>query len=179
MPDTGLQVNYYETCCNVAKGCCIVEVGSYRGRSTVALALGSQHGSNDVPVYAIEPHEKFEGVLGTSFSPRDRVEFFFNMLRTDCAETVRLIGVSSEVVTKGWEVPLGLLWIDGDHRYDGVKLDFTCWEPFIVEEGLVAFHDSLDEELGPARVIRETLDGGAYRECQQVDKTTVLKKHSL
>jgi hypothetical protein len=163
-----------ELASQVSEGC-IVEVGSYRGRSTVALALGSQHGSN-IPVYAIEPHEQFEGVLGGSFGPRDRVEFFFNMLRTDCAETVRVIGVSSEVVTKGWDKPIGLLWIDGDHRYEAVKRDFTCWEPFILKQGLVAFHDSIDEDLGPAKVIEEALASGGYQKLQQVKRTTVLRK---
>ena len=158
----------------VSEGC-IVEVGSYRGRSTVALALGAQHGSN-IPVYTIEPHEQFEGVLGGNFGPRDRVEFFFNILRTNCAETVRVIGVSSEVVTKGWDKPIGLLWIDGDHRYEAVKRDFTCWEPFILKQGLVAFHDSIDEGLGPAKVIEEALASGGYQELQQVKRTTVLRK---
>ena len=38
----------------------IVEIGSYRGRSTVTLACGAD---KNVPVYAIEPHETFKGVL--------------------------------------------------------------------------------------------------------------------
>ena len=38
----------------------IVEVGSYRGKSTSALGRGSQRGHR-VPVYAIEPHEPFKG----------------------------------------------------------------------------------------------------------------------
>ena len=54
-----------------AKNGCIVEVGSYRGRSTVALGRGSMDG-NQVPVFAIEPHEEFRGVLGGQFGPEDR-----------------------------------------------------------------------------------------------------------
>jgi hypothetical protein len=98
------------------------------------------------------------------------------MLRTDCAEIVRVIGVSSEVVTKGWDKPIGLLWIDGDHRYEAVKRDFMCWEPFILRQGLVAFHDSIDEDLGPAKVIEEALARGGYQKLQQVKRTTVLRK---
>jgi glycosyltransferase involved in cell wall biosynthesis/predicted O-methyltransferase YrrM len=154
---------------------CIVEVGSWRGRSTVALALGSQHGEN-VPVYAVEPHEDFIGVRGGRFGPQDRVEFFKNMLRTNCAETVRLINAGSAVVSKGWDKPVSLLWIDGDHRYESVKRDFECWEPFIVKNGLVAFHDSLDDSLGPAWVIQEALRSGGYVKVDQVGLTTVLQK---
>lgn len=158
----------------VSRGC-ILEVGSYRGRSTVALALGSQHGSN-VPVYAVEPHEEFTGVFGGRFGPGDRCEFFKNMIRTKCARTVRLINVSSEVVSKGWDKPIGLLWIDGDHRYEAVKRDFECWEPYVLPQGLVAFHDSLDENIGPAKVIKEALSSGKYQKLYQICVTTVLQK---
>ena len=52
---------------------CIVEIGSYLGRSTAALALGTRAGFC-VPVYAVDPHESFRGILGGDFSfgPSDR-----------------------------------------------------------------------------------------------------------
>ena len=58
----------------------ILEVGSYRGRSTVALALGTRAGAS-LPVFAIEPHEPFQGALGGVFGPEDREHFFRNLLR--------------------------------------------------------------------------------------------------
>src|SRR5262245_66314154 len=64
---------------------CIVEIGGYQGRSTAALALGSRQGLN-VPVYCIEPHETFTGVLGAEFGPHDRTGFFWNMVTQGLAE---------------------------------------------------------------------------------------------
>lgn len=151
---------------------CIVEVGSYRGRSTVALALGSQRGKQ-LPVYAIEPHESFEGILGGYFGPQDRVAFFKNMLRTGCVETVRLLNTSSEVLA-GWTLPIGLLWIDGDHSYEGTKRDVDCWLKFVVPSGIIAFHDSLDENLGPFKIIKEVLSPDEYQKISQVGRTAVF-----
>lgn len=37
--------------------------------------------------------------------------------------------------------PLDLLFIDGDHAYDGVRSDFEMYAPFVRPGGLVAFHD--------------------------------------
>jgi hypothetical protein len=54
---------------------CIVEVGSYRGRPTAALALGSLSGFQ-VPVYAVDPQEEFKGIYGGQFGPEDRGAFF-------------------------------------------------------------------------------------------------------
>lgn len=164
----------FELAADIAQGC-IVEIGSYRGRSTVALALGSQRG-NHAPVYAIEPHGDFIGSLNARFGPWDRVEFFRNLLRADCVQTVRLVNLRAEAAVRAWDQPIGLLWIDGDHAYEAVKRDFECWQPFVLSEGLVAFHDSVDETLGPARVVRQALASGRYEKIRHLGLTTVLRK---
>jgi hypothetical protein len=149
---------------------CVVEVGSWRGMSTIALANGAR-----VPVYAIEPHEEFTGVLGGQFGPDDRRAFFENLLQAGVVEKVRLVNLSSEIVAPGWELPVGLLWIDGDHRYEGVRRDFTCWEPHL--RGKVAFHDAIQEKLGPFRLIEELLADG-YELVEHVQGTKVLQRQS-
>lgn len=37
--------------------------------------------------------------------------------------------------------PLDFLMIDGDHTYDGVKMDFEMYSPLVRPGGLIAFHD--------------------------------------
>jgi cephalosporin hydroxylase len=39
---------------------------------------------------------------------------------------------------------LDFLFIDGDHRYDGVKRDFEMYRPLVREGGLIVFHDIVD-----------------------------------
>jgi len=100
------------------------------------------------------------------------------MLRTQCAEMVRLLNISSEVVSKGWSQPISLLWIDGDHSYEGTRRDFDCWAKFVIPTGFIAFHDSLDENLGHKKLIDEVLSSGQYQKLSQVDLITVLQKNS-
>jgi hypothetical protein len=147
---------------------CIVEVGSWRGMSTIALAKGAR-----VPVYAIEPHEEFTGVLGGAFGPADRRAFFENLLGAGVVEQVRLVNLSSEVVAPGWQLPVGLLWIDGDHRYEAVRRDFESWEPHL--HGKVAFHDAIQETLGPFQLIEELLADG-FELVEHVQGTKVLRR---
>jgi predicted O-methyltransferase YrrM len=33
------------------------------------------------------------------------------------------------------------LFIDGDHTYDGVKMDFEIYSPLVKRDGIIAFHD--------------------------------------
>lgn len=154
------------------KESCIVEIGSARGRSTAALALGSLAGSK-VPVYAIEPHEEFIGVKGGKFGPQDRVEFFKNMLHVGCVEIVRLINLRSQEVAQGWTQSIGFLWIDGDHSYEAVKHDSEAFGAFLVPGGFVALHDSKLE--GPARVIAEAIASERYLRVRKVGQITLLK----
>lgn len=166
----------YDLAKNTREGC-IVEVGSYRGRSTVALGLGSLNG-HQVPVYAIEPHEEFIGILGGVFGPQDRGAFFQAMLDTMCYLIVRLINLSSERVAPLWNRKIGLLWIDGDHSYEGVKRDFDCWSPHLAAGAVVAFDDATDPRLGPYRLIHELLRDGFLYRVQVTGKIAVLKMRS-
>ena len=150
----------------------IVEVGSHRGRSTVALATGAA-----VPVYAIEPHEPFTGELGGQYGPADRVGFFETMLAAGTAERVRLVNLSSEVVTPGWTLPVGLLFLDGDHRYEGVRRDLECWLPHVTDAAPIVLDDSTDPALGPIRLVAEA---GRYglEVVRTAGKVTVLRREA-
>jgi len=163
---------------DMAKACregCILEVGSYRGRSAVALGRGSIDG-HKVPVYAIEPHEEFTGELGGKFGPPDRAAFYTAMLATSCYHVVRLVNLSSEMVAPGWKQKIGLLFIDGDHSYEGVKRDFECWSPHLASEALIAFDDSTNPELGPRRLIDELTNSGRFEEINRVRNVTVIAR---
>jgi cephalosporin hydroxylase len=37
--------------------------------------------------------------------------------------------------------PIDVLFIDGDHRYDGAQADFNLFSPLVRSGGQIAFHD--------------------------------------
>jgi predicted O-methyltransferase YrrM len=137
---------------------CIVEVGSYRGRSTVALCAGSCSGFQ-VPVFAVEPHEMFISIAGVQFGPQDRAAFFETFLQTGLYPFVRLLNTSSAVVTAGWKTSVALLFIDGDHRYEGVRSDYELWRPHLAAHATVVF-DDVGLKEGPGRLTSELVTNG-------------------
>jgi len=163
----------YELAREVRSGC-IVEVGAYRGRSTVALGRGSLDGHR-VPVFAIEPHQSFTGVLGGRFGSADAGAFYRAMLETGCYHVVRLVSLSSEQVVQGWRLPVALLWVDGDHRYEGVRRDFESWRPHLIKGATVVFDDAADPAIGPHRLIAELLATGGYEKVKEFGKMAVLR----
>jgi predicted O-methyltransferase YrrM len=154
---------------------CIVEVGSYRGRSSVFLGRGSLDGAN-VPVYAIDPHKSFIGVLGGVFGPKDRTTFYRAMLDHGCSEIVSLINLSSEFFSSSWIEPISLLWIDGDHSYEGVKMDFECWLPHLQVNASIAFDDATDPNLGPLKLIEELTVSKQFERVVSVGKVVVIQQ---
>ncbi len=154
---------------------CIVEAGSYRGKSTVALARGAIDGAQ-APIYAIEPHAEFHGVGGMTFGPPDRGAFYKAMLDTGGYHVVRLVNLSSEQVAPTWQEPVQLLFLDGDHSYEGVKRDFDCWQPHLRDDATILFDDATVEDLGPRRFITELTAKGDYVECGLTGKIATVRR---
>lgn len=172
----------YELAQQVAVGTCIVEIGSYHGLSTAALARGSAQGAS-APVYAIDSHEyldpgTYSESAGMLYAGNDGAVFMRYMLASNVAPMVRVINLFSNEAVQGWHRPIGLLWLDGNHEYDAVRRDFDEWSPFVVEGGWIALHDAHHPEAGPYRVVEEKLAQGGYELVRSVEKLTVLAKRA-
>lgn len=162
---------------NAKKGGVIVEIGSYRGRSTCALAIGTK-ATNKMPVYAIEPHEQFIGEYGGVYNSNDRQEFFKNILKLGHTDIVRLVNVPSHTIVKCWDKKISFLWIDGDHRYTAVKKDLLSWSKFIIRGGKIALHDSSEKESGPYKAIQGLIKtDSSYKIVDRVLSITILEKY--
>jgi predicted O-methyltransferase YrrM len=146
----------------------IVELGSFRGRSTICLAAGSKAG-NGPPVYAIDPH-----CDGT------REEFLRNLEEAGVDDVVRPVVSTSEEANSDWHRSIGLLFIDANHEYEEVKKDYLLWSPFVAEGAVIALHDStaklsyrLSGYVGPRRVVREFILGSSmYSDLGLTDTIT-------
>jgi len=135
----------------------IVEIGSFKGKSTVMLGkLAERYGFG--PVVAIDPHNFSNPELkdhrptpgATSYD-----EFLRNIESAGVSQFVEAHRAYSSDVAKHWNRPIRLLWIDGDHGYPGAKSDFDSFVPHLVPQGFVALHDALHEFSGPIRVFVE------------------------
>jgi hypothetical protein len=67
---------------------------------------------------------------------------------------VKPVVATSDAAAENWRGPVRLLWIDGSHVHDQVRRDFHNWSPFVVDGGIVAFHDTYEYD-GVRRVIDE------------------------
>ena len=143
--------------CIPAKGA-IVEIGSYKGKSTVMLAhIAAEYETG--PVVAIDPHEglSYLGEVAEQYRAPTFDDFLQNLRSAGVAAHVEAHRARSEDVARQWNRPIRFLWIDGDHSYHGCKQDFELFAPFLVDGAVVAFHDALNAFEGPIRVFLEQI----------------------
>ena len=141
----------------VARDGAIVEIGSFKGKSTVMLGKVAAHYGLG-PVMAIDPHNFNNAELEahrTSPEASSYEEFLKNVEAASVRDRVEVHRAYSTDMAAGWKRPIGFLWIDGDHSYRGAKADFDGFMPHLQAGGVVAFHDALHEFAGPIRVFVE------------------------
>jgi tetratricopeptide (TPR) repeat protein/predicted O-methyltransferase YrrM len=112
----------------------IVEIGSFCGYSTIWLACGSKWAERE-KVYAIDPQN--DPLLGDN-----EVIFKENIKKTGVKDWVIPLIMTSEEAAKNWNGdPIRLLFIDGNHEYEYVRKDFVLWNPYLIDGGVIVFHD--------------------------------------
>jgi 2-polyprenyl-3-methyl-5-hydroxy-6-metoxy-1,4-benzoquinol methylase len=155
----------------------IVEIGSYKGKSAVAIAYGMGQSANSdrIQLFCIDPHATFTGQLGGKFNAQDRGDFFKVMLETGTYQNVALINLPCDQVALGWTRPIGMLFIDGDHRYHAVREDFMRWVPDVLDGGIIAIGDSTDPNVGPTQLVAELI-GAGFTPIDRCEKITFYRK---
>lgn len=153
----------------------IVEIGSWKGKSTSWLGAGSKAG-NSIMIYAIDPHigssehNKIFGKVQTF------EEFNSNIKNAKIEDIVVPIVATSEEAAEKFEHPVELIFIDGAHEYEMVKLDFELWYPKLIDGGIMAFHDTT-WWAGPKKLVKEKIyKSKSFRNIKLVNSITYAEK---
>jgi predicted O-methyltransferase YrrM len=137
----------------------IVEIGSFKGKSTVMLGKVAAHYGLG-KIVAIDPHGYNNAELsGIKATPEASTfeDFQNNLEAAGVTCQVEIHRAFSGDIARGWARPIRFLWIDGDHSYQGAKSDFDGFFPHVNPLGVVALHDALHEFSGPIRVFVEDM----------------------
>ena len=113
---------------NIPEGGCYVEVGVDKGKS---LYIARQVAKPSVKVCGVDLREDPK-VTGAIFTQGDSVE-----------------------ISKQFKDEIDVLFIDGDHSYEGCKRDIDAWYPFVKKDGVMLFHDGDESSPGVVRAVAE------------------------
>jgi SAM-dependent methyltransferase len=147
----------------VADGGRIVEIGSFRGRSTIVLARAAPASAE---VVAIDPH------LGSDRGPQeiaaqpelgeqDTQRFRANLERHGVLDRVRHVRMLSSQAPL--EDAIDLLYVDGAHRFGPARADLVRWGARVPDGGRMLVHDAFSSVGVTLALLTATVPGRRWR----------------
>ena len=112
----------------------IVEIGCYMGRSTAILLQAAAVWGAEVTT--IDPFVKLPNDV-----PEASPQIWRRNLKQQGLTPGTLIVERSHQAVLEWKGEIALLFIDGDHGYEGVRADLEDWTRHVQVGGVVALHD--------------------------------------
>lgn len=156
----------------------IVELGSYKGKSTAYLARGAKIGYG-APVFAVDAWSEEVSawrnrVLSRLPSATYR-QFLDQITRAGVKDQVTPLRSMTTLAAEMWAdmdggQSVGLLYIDGDHHFDAVLADYRAWHPHLAPGALIVF-DDYDTENNPGVLAAVS----ALTECGEIAN---VEKHA-
>lgn len=134
----------YAAACSMPDNTAVAEIGSWKGRSTVAILEALKHKSGAV-LYAIDTFKGDPGIC-VSKEKQDEVQTdtVYKEFLTNTADYgfLKIVRATSEEASHQFQnESLDWVFIDADHSYDAVCADVHAWFPKLKFGGLLAGHD--------------------------------------
>lgn len=162
---TGAQAERLRSAAAAAGAGTIVEIGSFRGRSTAVLARAAAPGAS---VVAIDPHagsDRGPQEIGADAvrGDADHEAFNANLAAAGVAERVRHVRKMSAEAHGDVEGPLAMLYVDGAHRFAPARDDIARWGARVAPGGTMLVHDSFSSIGVTAALLAECVARGGWR----------------
>jgi predicted O-methyltransferase YrrM len=155
----------------------IVEIGSFRGRSTIVLALATDP---SVDVIAIDPHagndrgpKEISGFADEAAD--DHAAFTANLAAAGVADRVRHLRMFSDAALDAVDGTLDVLYVDGAHRYAPARADIVAWGARVRDGGTMLIHDSFSSIGVTAAILRELVPGTRFRYVGRSRSMTIYR----
>jgi len=159
----------------------IVEIGSFRGRSTIVLGRAM---APDVTLIAIDPHagndrgpQELEGF--EEHAAADFDVFRANLARAGVADAVRHIRKFSTEALEDVSGDIDLLYIDGAHRFRPALEDIRRWSARIAPGGTLLIHDSFSSVGVTGALVAELFFSREFRYLGRSESMTHYEREPL
>jgi predicted O-methyltransferase YrrM len=143
----------------------IVEIGSFQGRSTIVLAMGSDP---SVEVVAVDPHagndrgpQEIEGFVAEAEDDHSRFET--NLEAAGVRDRVTHLRRFSDDALDDVDGPIDVLYVDGAHRYGPALSDIRQWGAKVNDGGTLLIHDSFSSIGVTLAIVRELVPSRRFR----------------
>lgn len=135
----------------------IVEIGSFMGRSTRALADSTSGIVTAVDTWAGSDEDEHRKLLEGKTKDWLYEEFLRNMAGLENVFDIRMPSLDAAELCR--DEKFDFIFIDASHDYDNVKADILAWGPLVAPGGTLAGHDFHSGAPGVMQAVDELLQG--------------------
>jgi len=135
----------------------VLELGAYKGRVSVALAMAIKERNDKSKIFSIDFNY---------FKTKE--EFVYNIQSFGLKDIIYPIFKPSSLANIGFKTPLKFIFIDTDGKYFSAKAEFILWERFLLKGGIFAI--SCADSLEIKRFFKECIsNSGRFNNYKQID----------
>jgi len=147
----------------------LVEVGSYCGRTAIAMGYVVKALSSPSKVYAIDA-----GSMSQDYGFNTLDKLGDNISKIGLDDVIEIIPLWSDRVN--WSGTIDLLLIDSNHGYEDAARDLGHFEEFIATGSYVFFHDYHESWPGIVQFVDEIIKSGRYADEGRTGSLKVVRK---
>lgn len=167
----------YDSAVRCPTGSQIVEIGSFQGRSTIVLASAADP---SIEIIAIDPHagndrgpQEIDGFVDEADS--DHAIFNKNLGDAGVSDRVRHLRMFSDDAHGEVTGEIGVLYVDGAHRYAPARSDIASWGARVADGGTLLIHDSFSSIGVTLAILRELAFGSKFRYVGRSRSMTIYR----
>jgi len=173
----GQGATLYDSAVNCPVDGLIVEIGSFRGRSTIVLASAADP---SVQIVAIDPHagndrgpQEIDGFEDQAAD--DHAVFSANLAAAGVADRVHHVREFSDAALDLVDGDVDVLYIDGAHRYAPALADIRAWGDRVASGGTMLIHDSFSSIGVTLAILRSLAFGRRFRYVGRSRSMTIYR----
>jgi len=126
-----------------------IEIGTWRGEYAIKM-INTLKPNN---FFAVDPYRIFPGMVsapGNEYNSQDALDKLSKtvteLLESNGGKLIRT--VSAEACKQFDDNSVDVVYVDGDHTYEGVKTDIECWWPKVKPGHILCGDDYVESKTG-------------------------------
>ena len=163
----------------------VVEIGSHQGKSACCIGIGMRLArvfESGSKIFCVDLWRKGSGKTFDHYTTDETYKSFLSQIdRMELTDFIRPVEMDSIEASKAYakndgRAPVGLLFIDANHRDGHPKEDATAWMDLICPGGRIAFHDYEDRFPDVQKAVEMVKESGEFEDYKLVHRIWSARK---
>jgi len=154
----------------------VLEIGSFKGKTTVFLSRAIEALGLEKRLYTVDPYTNEASEVGCSDENIDSAYETFRRATAELDNHEHVRAYSDEALSNFEDATFSLVFVDGDHTYEGVMTDYENYAPLLADRGIMVLDDYANPQWpGVGRAVETIVEEGDLTVDRRMWKTVHLR----